>query len=88
MNANIFAKANQIINTCDAAYFAGLDENGSPHISRFQYWSRQPFPILEQKACLGHINHQKSEAKRWEGNYNNLYSHHIRLKRDKGLDIE
>jgi len=33
MNANIFAKANQIINACDAAYFAVLDENGSPHVS-------------------------------------------------------
>ena len=33
MNANIFAKANQIIKTCDAAYLGVLDENGCPHVS-------------------------------------------------------
>ena len=34
------------------------------------------------------ISHQQSEAKRWEGNYNNLYSQHVKLKRSKGLSIE
>ena len=33
MNANIFAKANQIIKTCDAAYLGITDENGYPHVS-------------------------------------------------------
>ena len=31
---------------------------------------------------------EKSEAKRWEDNYNNLYRQHVQLKRSKGLDIE
>jgi len=31
---------------------------------------------------------QKSETKRWEGNYNNLYRQHVQLKRSKGLAIE
>jgi len=30
---------------------------------------------------------QKSEAKRWEDNYNNLYNQHVKLKRSKGLEI-
>ena len=34
------------------------------------------------------LAHQKSEAKRWEGNYNGLYSQHVQLKRNKGLEIE
>ena len=33
MNANIFAKANQIIQTCDAAYLGVIDEDGSPSVS-------------------------------------------------------
>lgn len=33
MNARILAKANQIIQTCDTAYFAVLDEQGSPNVS-------------------------------------------------------
>jgi len=33
MNANIFAKANQIIKTCDAAYLGVIDGNGFPHVS-------------------------------------------------------
>ena len=33
MNANIFAKANQIIKTCDAAYLGVIDESGYPHVS-------------------------------------------------------
>jgi len=33
MNANIYAKANQIIRDCDAAYLGVLDENGFPHVS-------------------------------------------------------
>jgi len=33
------------------------------------------------------LAHQKSEAKRWEGNYNNLYRQHVQLKRSKGLEI-
>ena len=33
MNSNIFAKANQIIKTCDAAYLGVIDENGCPHVS-------------------------------------------------------
>ena len=33
MNANIFAKANQIIKTCDAAYLGVIDEDGCPHVS-------------------------------------------------------
>jgi len=33
MNANIFEKANQIIRTCDAAYFGVIDENGFPSVS-------------------------------------------------------
>jgi len=36
---------------------------------------------------LTQLSHQKSEAKRWEGNYNNLYSQHVKLKRSKGLTI-
>ncbi|MCL1878514.1 MAG: hypothetical protein FWF80_06625 [Defluviitaleaceae bacterium] len=37
---------------------------------------------------LSQLTHQKSEAKRWEGNYNNLYRQHVQLKRSKGLAIE
>jgi len=37
---------------------------------------------------LSQLAHQKSEAKRWEGNYNNLYRQHVQLKRSKGLEIE
>ena len=33
MNSNIFAKANQIIKICDAAYLGVIDENGCPHVS-------------------------------------------------------
>jgi len=33
MNSNIFAKVNQIIKTCDAAYLGVIDENGCPHVS-------------------------------------------------------
>ena len=36
---------------------------------------------------LSKLNHEKSEAKRWEGNYNNLYRQHVQLKRSKGLEI-
>ena len=37
---------------------------------------------------ISKLNHQKSEAKRWEENYNNLYRHHVQLMRSKGLAIE
>ena len=37
---------------------------------------------------LSQLTHQKSEAKRWEGNYNNLYRQHVQLKRSKEMDIE
>ena len=33
MDVNIFAKANQIIKTCDAAYLGVIDESGYPHVS-------------------------------------------------------
>ena len=33
MDTNIFAKANQIIKTCDVAYLGIIDENGYPHVS-------------------------------------------------------
>ena len=33
MNINIFAKANQIVKTCDAAYLGVIDESGCPHVS-------------------------------------------------------
>jgi len=33
MNSNIFAKVNQIIRACDAAYLGVIDENGYPHVS-------------------------------------------------------
>jgi general stress protein 26 len=33
MNVNIFEKANQIIKTCDTAYFGVIDENGYPTVS-------------------------------------------------------
>jgi len=33
MNANIFAKANEIIKNCDAAYLGVIDENGCPSVS-------------------------------------------------------
>ena len=36
---------------------------------------------------ISQLSHQKSEAKRWEGNYNNLYRQHVQLKRSKGLVI-
>jgi len=35
---------------------------------------------------LSQREHYKSEAKRWEGNYNRLYSQHVQLKRSKGLE--
>jgi len=38
--------------------------------------------------AISQLNQQKSETKRWENNYNNLYSQHVRLKRSKGLAIE
>jgi chromosome segregation ATPase len=37
---------------------------------------------------IAKLTHQQSEAKRWEGNYNNLYRQHVQLKRSKGLEIE
>jgi len=37
---------------------------------------------------LSKLNHQQSEAKRWENNYNNLYRQHVQLKRNKGLEID
>jgi len=37
---------------------------------------------------ISKLNHQQSEAKRWEDNYNNLYRQHVQLKRSKGLAIE
>jgi hypothetical protein len=37
---------------------------------------------------IAKLSHQKSEAKHWEGNYNNLYRQHVQLKRSKGLEIE
>lgn len=33
MDSNIFAKANQIIKACDAAYLGVIDEDGSPNVS-------------------------------------------------------
>ena len=33
MNANIIEKANQIIKTCDTAYFGVIDEDGYPSVS-------------------------------------------------------
>ena len=33
MNSNIYAKANEIIKSCDAAYLGVIDENGYPHVS-------------------------------------------------------
>jgi len=36
---------------------------------------------------LSQREHYKSEAKRWEDNYNNLYRQHVQLKRSKGLEI-
>jgi len=35
---------------------------------------------------ISQLAHQKSEAKRWEENYNNLYRQHVQLKRSKGLE--
>ena len=32
------------------------------------------------------LHTQKREAKRWEDNYNNLYSQHVQVKRSKGMD--
>ena len=33
MNANLFAKANRIVQSCDAVYLGILDESGSPNVS-------------------------------------------------------
>ena len=33
MNSNLFAKTNQIIKTCDTAYFGSIDENGYPVVT-------------------------------------------------------
>ena len=33
MNANLIAKANQIIKTCDTAYFGSIDDNGYPVVT-------------------------------------------------------
>jgi general stress protein 26 len=33
VNSNLFEKANQIIRTCDTAYFGSIDENGYPTVS-------------------------------------------------------
>ena len=33
MDSNIFGTANQIIKTCDTAYFGVIDESGFPHVS-------------------------------------------------------
>ena len=37
---------------------------------------------------IAKLTHQQSEAKRWEGNYSNLYRQHVQLKRSKGSEIE
>ena len=36
---------------------------------------------------ISQLSQQKSEAKRWENNYNNLYSQHVKLKRSKGVEV-
>jgi len=51
MTANIFAKANQIIKTCDAAYFGVLDEAGNPHVSTVS--TIKPESILEAYFSTG-----------------------------------
>jgi general stress protein 26 len=51
MNANIFAKANQIIKSCDAAYLGVLDEGGSPHVSTVS--AIKPENILEAYFATG-----------------------------------
>jgi len=51
-----------------------------------------PFFIASEQVRENGLNtalqreHYKSEAKRWEGNYNNLYRQHVQLKRSKGLE--
>ena len=37
---------------------------------------------------ISQLTHQRSEAKRWENNYNGLYRQHVQLKRSRGLEIE
>ena len=47
--------------------------------------------IQEQKSLsdlTSLLNQQKSEAKRWEDNYNRLYNQHVKLKRSKGLEMD
>jgi len=36
---------------------------------------------------LSQVSRQRDEAKRWEDNYNSLYSQHVKLKRSKGLEM-
>jgi len=36
---------------------------------------------------LSQVSQHKSEAKRWEDNYNSLYSQYVKLKRSKGLEF-
>jgi len=41
-----------------------------------------------KSGLISQLSHQKSEAKRCEGNCNNLYRQHIQSKRSKWLAIE
>jgi len=51
MDANIIAKANQIIKICDAAYLGVIDENGCPHVSTVS--TIKPENIIEAYFATG-----------------------------------
>jgi general stress protein 26 len=61
MDANIFTRANQIIKTCDAAYFGVIDENGCPHVSTVS--SIQPENIFTAYFSTG-LNANKTKRLR------------------------
>jgi len=75
---------NAAVAECDAAVEAKATAEAETQKYK-QLYSQVQNPTSD---LISELAHQKSEAKRWEGNYNNLYSRHVKLKRSKGLAIE
>ncbi len=58
MDTNLFGKANEIIKSCDVAYFGVIDENGYPHVSTVS--TVQPENLLEAYFATG-LNANKTK---------------------------
>ncbi|MCL2217962.1 MAG: plasmid recombination protein [Defluviitaleaceae bacterium] len=74
---------NTAVEERDAAVKAKETANGEAQKYKQLYIKEQNYT----SDLTSKLDHQRSEAKRWEGNYNNLYRQHVQLKRSKGLEI-